>query len=147
MTSNLIRRGLREVLTTAGLTDAPGKPLEFAPHDFRRSGLPPHVAQVIAGHASINTTMGYHAIYPAEAIEAHRAFITRRRAQCPGEEYRTPTDAEWDDFLSHFERRPLSVGTCAAPSAHHASTSTPAYPNFAAREPRWSSSRAVNVVR
>ncbi|MFG2775984.1 hypothetical protein [Streptomyces sp. NPDC048350] len=49
--------------------------------------------------------MGYYAIYPAEAIEAHRAFITRRRAQRPGEEYRTPTDAEWDDFLGHFERR------------------------------------------
>ncbi|MEU7032754.1 site-specific integrase [Streptomyces sp. NPDC046237] len=121
ITSDLIRRGLREVLTTTGLTDTSGKPLEFAPHDFRRifitdairSGLPPHIAQVIAGHASINTTMGYHAIYPAEAIEAHRAFITRRRAQRPGEEYRTPTDAEWDDFLGHFERRKLSVGTCA----------------------------------
>ena len=43
--------------------------------------------------------IGYKAIYPAEAIEAHRAFIARRRATRPGEEYRTPTDEEWDDFL------------------------------------------------
>ncbi|MFG2631417.1 hypothetical protein [Streptomyces sp. NPDC048473] len=45
--------------------------------------------------------------------EAHRAFISRRRALRPAEEYRTPTDAEWEDFLGHFERRKLSVGTCA----------------------------------
>ncbi|MGW6426695.1 hypothetical protein ACWF82_28825 [Nocardia sp. NPDC055053] len=31
----------------------------------------------------------------------------------PGEEYRTPTDEEWDAFLSHFEKRKVSVGTCA----------------------------------
>ena len=26
------------------------------------SGLPPHIAQVIAGHKDINTTMGYKAV-------------------------------------------------------------------------------------
>ncbi|GHE92032.1 hypothetical protein GCM10014715_55530 [Streptomyces spiralis] len=57
--------------------------------------------------------MGYNAIYPEETIEAHRAFITRRRALRPAEEYRTPADAEWEDFLGHFERRKLSVCTCA----------------------------------
>ncbi|WP_330358337.1 hypothetical protein [Streptomyces chartreusis] len=53
------------------------------------------------------------AIYPAEAIEAHRAFIARRRTLRPSEEYRTPTAEEWDAFLGHFERRKLSVGICA----------------------------------
>lgn len=77
------------------------------------SGLPPHIAQVICGHKDINTTMGYKAIYPAEAIEAHRAFIARRRSLRPGNEYRTPTAQEWDSFLAHFEKRKLSVGTCA----------------------------------
>ncbi|WP_406072150.1 integrase [Streptomyces sp. NBC_01020] len=81
--------------------------------DAIRSGLPPHIAQAIAGHANINITMGYHAVYPNETIEAHRAFISRRRALRPAEEYRAPTDAEWEDFLGHFERRKLSVGTCA----------------------------------
>ncbi|MFE9009860.1 integrase [Streptomyces sp. NPDC007875] len=81
--------------------------------DAIRSGLPPHIAQAIAGHTNINTTMGYHAIYPSETIEAHRAFISRRRALRPAEECRTPTDTEWEDFLGHFERRKLSVGTCA----------------------------------
>ncbi|MEV5546478.1 hypothetical protein AB0L35_10115 [Streptomyces sp. NPDC052309] len=57
--------------------------------------------------------MGCHAVYPTETIEAHRAFIARLRTLRPAEEYRTATDAEWEDFLGHFERRKLSVGTCA----------------------------------
>jgi integrase len=108
-------------LTASGLTNAGGQPLRFTPHDFRRmfitdailNGLPPHIAQIICGHADIATTMGYKAVYPAEAIDAHRAFIARRRAVRPGEEYRTPTDDEWDAFLAQFERRKVSVGTCA----------------------------------
>lgn len=112
---------LNRSLSATGLTDATGKPLHIRPHDFRRmfvtdaimNGLPPHIAQIICGHADIATTMAYKAIYPQEAIDAHRAFIARRRALRPSQEYRTPTDEEWDTFLSHFERRRVSVGTCA----------------------------------
>jgi hypothetical protein len=36
--------------------------------------------------------------------------------------YRTPTDEEWDEFLGHFERRKVSLGTCgrayATPCIH-----------------------------
>ncbi|MET9730596.1 site-specific integrase [Streptomyces sp. NPDC006458] len=104
----------------SGLTDASGRPLTFAPHDFRRifitdaimNGLPPHIAQVIAGHGNINTTMGYAAIYPTDAIEAHQAFIARRRAVRPAEEYRAVTAEEWEEFLGHFERRKLALGDC-----------------------------------
>ena len=85
-------------LAAAGLTDTTGQPLRFAPHDFRRifitdaimNGMPPHIAQLIAGHRDINTTMGYKAVYPEEAINGHRAFIARRRALRPSEEYRHP---------------------------------------------------------
>ncbi len=121
ISSPFIRKLLINALTATGLTDAAGSPLHFQPHDFRRifitdaimNGLPPHIAQVIAGHKSIDTTMGYKAVYPAETIEAHRAFISRRRSIRPSEEYRTPTDDEWDAFLAHFEKRKVSVGTCA----------------------------------
>ena len=120
-TPSAIRKLLISALAVTGLTDATGDPLMFSPHDFRRvfvtdaimSGLPPHIAQVICGHKTIGTTIGYKAVYPAEAIEAHRAFIARRRATRPSEEYRTPTDQEWDAFLAHFEKRKVSVGTCA----------------------------------
>ncbi|MBF8193664.1 site-specific integrase [Nonomuraea sp. K274] len=116
-----LREIFQQALAGSGIRGTDGQPLIFTPHDFRRifvtdavmNGLPPHIAQIICGHRDINTTMGYKAIYPAEAIEAHRAFIARRRAARPSQEYRTPTDAEWDEFLTHFEKRKLSIGTCA----------------------------------
>ncbi|MFI9586331.1 hypothetical protein ACIHCQ_31845 [Streptomyces sp. NPDC052236] len=52
------------------------------------------------------------AIYPSDAIEAHRAFIARRRALRPVEEYRAVTPEEWQEFLGHFERRKLALGDC-----------------------------------
>ena len=115
-----IRDLIHGALASTGLTGTDGKPLDFAPHDFRRiftteaimNGMPPHIAQLILGHRDINTTMGYKAVYPEEAINGHRAFIARRRALRPSEEYRSPTDQEWEEFLGHFERRRVALGDC-----------------------------------
>jgi hypothetical protein len=52
------------------------------------------------------------AVYPEEVITGHRAFIARRRALRPSAEYRTPAEAEWEEFLGHFERRKLALGDC-----------------------------------
>jgi hypothetical protein len=120
VSSNSIRRAINEILMATGLTDAAGQPLIFQAHDFRRlftteaimNGMPPHIAQLLLGHKDINTTMGYKAVYPEEAINGHRAFIARRRTLRPNEEYRTPTDEEWDEFLGHFERRKVALGEC-----------------------------------
>lgn len=115
--------------TTAVANPAPAKPrcsiatrtqLHTATAGTRRifitdaimNGLPPHIAQVIAGHRDINVTMGYKAVYPDEAIQSHLAFLARRRSLRPTEEYRVPTDAEWQEFLGHFERRKVSTGIC-----------------------------------
>jgi hypothetical protein len=112
---------LDAALARTGLTDpSDDTPLRYTPHDFRRifitdavlGGLPPHIAQVIAGHQDINVTMGYAAVYPEQVIASHLAFLARRRALRPSEEYRTPTDEEWQQFLGHFERRKLATGTC-----------------------------------
>ncbi len=115
-----VRELLAEALAGSGLIDASGRSLRFTPHDFRRifvtdailHGMPPHIAQLVVGHRDITTTMGYKAVYPQEAINSHRAFLARRRELRPSEEYRTPTDEEWDEFLGHFERRKLALGTC-----------------------------------
>ena len=121
ITGGLVASLLDEALSRTGLTDpATGEPLHYTAHDFRRifitdavlNGLPPHIAQVIAGHQDISVTMGYKAVYPEEAIKSHLAFLARRRALRPSEEYRVPTDAEWQEFLGHFERRKVSTGTC-----------------------------------
>ncbi|MEU6323956.1 site-specific integrase [Streptomyces sp. NPDC047009] len=114
---------LRRWITAAnsmGLTDASGALLDFKPPDFRRifateaimNGMPPHICQLITGHANINTTMGYKAVYPEEAITGHRAYLARRRELRPSTEYRSPTDEEWEEFLGHFEHRKVSLGTC-----------------------------------
>jgi len=95
-------------------------PLRYTFHDFRRlfitdaimHEMPPHIAQLVAGHRDINVTMGYKAVYPEEVISGHRAFIARRRALRPAAEYRVPTDEEWDQFLGHFERRKVALGDC-----------------------------------
>jgi hypothetical protein len=125
-----LRSYLDHALTATGITDRSGNPLRYTFHDFRRlfitdaimHGMPPHIAQLVAGHRDINTTMGYKAVYPEEVINAHRAFIARRRAQRPSEEYRTPSDDEWAEFLGHFERRKVAVGDCgrsyATPCIH-----------------------------
>ncbi|MGW1238489.1 tyrosine-type recombinase/integrase [Streptomyces bobili] len=120
ISSNSVRKAINETLAASGLLGKDGKPLHIQPHDFRRmfitdailNGLPPHIAQIIAGHDSLNTTMGYAAIYPVDAIEAHRSFIARRRKVRPAEEYRAVTPEEWDEFLGHFERRKLALGAC-----------------------------------
>ena len=116
------------------MTNASSRPLRFTPHDFRRifitdaimHGMPPHIAQLVAGHHDINTTMGYKAVYPRESIDGHRAFITRRRELRPSGEYRTPTDEEWQEFLGHFERRKVALGDCGRAYRHRASTKMPA---------------------
>ena len=120
ITPQAIRDLLNIALDQSGLTDAAGQPLRFAPHDFRRMlitdaimhGMPPHIAQLVAGHRNINTTMGYKAVYPEEVISGHRAFIARRRALRPSAEYRVPSDEEWEEFLGHFERRRVALGDC-----------------------------------
>jgi len=120
ITEGAIRGMLKDALADSGITDASGQPLIFRPHDLRRlfitdaimNGMPPHITQLVVGHKDINTTMHYKAVYPEEVINGHRAFIARRRALRPGEEYRSPTDEEWEEFLGHFERRRVALGTC-----------------------------------
>ena len=116
---------LDRTLTASGLTGHDGQPLHVTPHDFRRifateavaAGLPVHIAAKLLGHQTLNTTQGYIAIYERDVIEHHRAFIERRRALRPTEEYRDVTDDEWDDFIGHFEKRKVELGTCARPYA------------------------------
>jgi integrase len=128
--ADTLRGWIGGALEGAGIKDASGRPLRFTPHDFRRMfitdvimhGMPPHIAQLVAGHRDINTTMGYKAVYPEEVINGHRAFIARRRALRPSSEYRVPSEQEWEEFLGHFERRKVALGTCgrsyATPCIH-----------------------------
>jgi len=121
---------IHRITETASITLNDGTPARITPHGFRRiyateavsAGLPVHIAAKVLGHDNLNTTQGYVAIYDTDVIEHHRAFIARRRNQRPSHEYRDVTDDEWDEFLSHFEKRKVELGTCgrayATPCIH-----------------------------
>lgn len=131
------RRGIQQRLMTranlpyllsrasghAGLRDVDGQALRFTPHDFRRlfateavnGGLPIHIAAKLLGHLDLNTTRGYVAVYSEEVIRHFQAHVARRRALRPTEEYREPTEAEWQDFEKHFRHRKMAPGDCYRP--------------------------------
>jgi integrase len=118
-----IRHRIQWVLDGDPVRDTDGTPLRFTPHDFRRlfateavsSGLPIHIAAAILGHRALDTTRAYAAVYPDEVIGAYQAFIQARRLERPGEEYREPTRAEWDEFEKHFTLRRVAYGNCDRP--------------------------------
>ena len=114
---------INTALAAAGLKDATGQPLAYRPHDFRRcfttaavtGGLPVHIAARILGHKSLTTTETYMAVFQDDLIRSYRAFLDKRRATRPAEEYREPTDQEWQEFQKHFQLRKVALGTCGRP--------------------------------
>lgn len=120
ITHGRVKELLDELVTAATIANPDGSPASFSPHDFRRifateavaAGLPVHIAAKILGHESIATTQTYIAVYDQDVIDHHRAFIARRRELRPSEEYREPTDSEWDEFIGHFAKRKVELGTC-----------------------------------
>ncbi|QFZ22750.1 tyrosine-type recombinase/integrase [Saccharothrix syringae] len=111
---------ITRTIARAGIVDANGEPIHVTPHDFRRmfateavsGGLPIHIVAKLLGHESLATTEGYAAVYPEDVVRHYRSFITRRRAQRPSEEYRDPTDTEWEEFHQHFRKRKVELGNC-----------------------------------
>jgi len=129
-----IRELISDALASTGITDAADRPLRFVPHDFRRifitdaimHGMPPHIAQLVAGHRDIGVTLGYKAVYPEEVISAHRAFIARRRALRPaGNTEPLPKKNGRNSSVTSSGASSPSA-SADAPTAPAASTSTPA---------------------
>lgn len=121
------RSGVLKLLTRAadraGLTEVDGQAVRFTAHDFRRifateivnSGLPIHIGAKLLGHLDLNTTQRYVAVYPEEVIRHFEAYLARRRAERPGDEYREPTSEEWTEFEEHFALRKVALGDCGRP--------------------------------
>ncbi|MGH3692887.1 MAG: tyrosine-type recombinase/integrase [Pseudonocardiaceae bacterium] len=115
-----IKKLLTQTLVLSGLCDAAGQPLHYTPHDFRRmfateavtGGLPVHIVARILGHANINTTQAYAAVFDEHLVRVYRSFLDRRRTLRPEAEYREPTEEEWREFQQHFHARTLELGEC-----------------------------------
>jgi hypothetical protein len=118
-----IRKLLNQTLNRTGLTDEAGQPLRYTPHDFRRmfatdavnGGLPLHIVARLLGHADLNVTQAYTAVFDEELVRSYQAFLARRRAARPAVEHRVATDDEWREFQQHFQTRQLELGTCGRP--------------------------------
>ncbi|SER13606.1 site-specific integrase [Arthrobacter sp. OV608] len=114
-----LRTYLDHALQELGIKDGGGSPMRYTFYDFRRifitdaimHGMPPHIAQLVAVHGDINTTMGYKAVYPEEVINGHREFIARRRALRPNQEYRTPPMPNGPSPSATWNRK-VSIGEC-----------------------------------
>ncbi|WP_077490692.1 site-specific integrase [Sinomonas mesophila] len=119
-----IRSVLNGIAAHAGITDG-GAPINFTPHDFRRlfatdlvgTGLPLHIVATLLGHLNLETTRGYTAVFPEHVIQAHHAFIERRRQTRPDGELRPATTEEWTDFEQRFLLRRIALGACHRPYA------------------------------
>ena len=129
-----LRSYLDHALTAIGIKDAGGRPLRYTFHDFRRlfitdaimHGMPPHIAQLVAGHRDINTTMGYKAVYPEEVINGHRAS-SPAAARCGPARNTAPRptrNGPSSSATSSNARSPSA--TAAAPTTPPASTNTAA---------------------
>ncbi len=95
----------------------------FTSHDFRRifatelinNGLPIHIGAALLGHADLQTTRGYVAVFDDDVVHHYQQFLDRRRTLRPEEEYPPATEQEWDEFEQHFDKRKVELGTCARP--------------------------------
>ena len=133
MSPSTTHRLLKLAIQRAQLTGPDGQPLHYTPHDFRRifateavsGGLPVHIAAKLLGHADLNTTQTYVAVYQDDVLRRpHRAFIAGRRALRPATEYREPTTAEWSESSSTSPNAKSSSAPVPAPTAAPAATNT-----------------------
>ncbi len=116
-------RLIKYAVAVADLRDTTGQLLDTTAHDFRRmfateavtNGLPVHIAARLLGHASLDTTQAYLAVFQEDLIRSYRTFLDHRRSTRPAEEYREPTTQEWTEFQQHFQARKLELGDCARP--------------------------------
>jgi len=129
-----IRKLLDLALAGAGLADTAGQPLRLIPHDFRRifitdavmNGMPPHIAQLVAGHADINTTMGYKAVYPEKPSPA-TAPSSPAAARCaPAGNTACPPMRNGSSSSATSPAARSRSATAGGPTAPAASTSTAA---------------------
>ena len=78
-------------------------------------GLPVHIAARLLGHKNLATTETYTAVFQDDLIRSYRAFLDKRRATRPAEEYREPTEKNGASSSKHFQLRKVAMGDCGRP--------------------------------
>ena len=118
---------INTLLKEAGIAAASVHPqlsgVRFTCHDFRRifatelinNGLPIHIGAALLGHADLQTTRGYVAVFDDDVVHHYQQHLERRRTLRPAEEYPPATPKEWNEFEQHFDKRKVELGICARP--------------------------------
>ncbi|PUB19813.1 phage integrase family protein, partial [Promicromonospora sp. AC04] len=118
---------IAKLIRTACEQVAVGRPqfdgVTFTPHDFRRlfatdlvnNGLPIHIGAALLGHASLQTTRGYVAVFDEDVVRHYQLHLARRRQLRPDDEYHKESEAEWREFEEHFDKRKVELGACGRP--------------------------------
>ena len=57
----------------------------------------------------------YTAVFQDDLIRSYRAFLDKRRATRPAEEYREPTEKNGASSSKHFQLRKVAMGDCGRP--------------------------------
>ncbi|HEY8700282.1 MAG TPA: site-specific integrase, partial [Arthrobacter sp.] len=123
LSATLISKLLRKACSRAAKHRSEFDGLAFTPHDFRRifatdlvnNGLPVHIGAALLGHASLQTTRGYVAVFDEDVVRHYQMHIARRRALRPHHEYPDLTDDDWAEFEEHFDKRKVELGACGRP--------------------------------
>jgi integrase len=76
ISANVVGRILNQTLERCDLRDAAGEALRFTAHDFRRmfateavnDGLPVHIVARLLGHANLNTSHAYTAVFDDQLV-------------------------------------------------------------------------------
>jgi hypothetical protein len=123
LSSTTIARLIRTACEQVAVRHPQFDGLTLTPHDFRRlfatdlvnNGLPIHIGAALLGHASLQTTRGYVAVFDEDVVRHYQLHLTRRRQLRPTEEYRDTTQTEWQEFEEHFGQRKVELGACGRP--------------------------------
>jgi hypothetical protein len=135
LSAALVAKLLRRACAAAAKDHPEFDGLTFTPHDFRRifatdlvnNGLPIHIGAALLGHANLQTTRGYVAVFDEDVVRHYQIHMAQRRALRPDHEYNKVTNEEWAEFEEHFDKSAKSSSAPAAdPTARPAHTNTPA---------------------
>lgn len=83
--------------TPLGACPAPQHPPAFP------DGTLVHIGAALLGHANLQTTRGYVAVFDEDVVRHYQMHLANRRAMRPDHEYARVTDAEWQEFEDHFD--------------------------------------------
>jgi len=131
---NTVREMLNRTLDRADLHDAAGQPLRFTAHDFRRifateavnGGLPVHIVSRLLGHANINTSQAYTAVFETTSFAPTAHSSAAAALNGPPLNTASPPPPNGGNSNNTSTNANSNSASALAPTAPAVNTNTPA---------------------